>query len=117
MPIVKTQTRPATTSKGNTTIFLIAIFKLMKGVLLLALAVGALNLFHRDVTETLTHWAHVLRVDPENRYIHALLSRVFRITPAQLRALSIGTLIYAGLFLTEGTGLLLRKRWAEYLTI
>jgi uncharacterized membrane protein (DUF2068 family) len=28
----------------------------------------------------------------------------------------VGTFIYAGLFATEGTGLLLRKRWAEYFT-
>jgi uncharacterized membrane protein (DUF2068 family) len=39
------------------------------------------------------------------------------VTPAQLKAASVGTFIYAGLLLTEGTGLLLRKRWAEYFTI
>jgi uncharacterized membrane protein (DUF2068 family) len=31
--------------------------------------------------------------------------------------LSPGTFLYAGLFATEGSGLLLRKRWAEYFTI
>jgi uncharacterized membrane protein (DUF2068 family) len=35
----------------------------------------------------------------------------------KLKALSVGTFFYSGLFLTEGTGLALRKRWAEYLTI
>jgi uncharacterized membrane protein (DUF2068 family) len=35
----------------------------------------------------------------------------------KLKALSIGTFFYSGLFLTEGVGLALRKRWAEYLTI
>jgi uncharacterized membrane protein (DUF2068 family) len=29
----------------------------------------------------------------------------------------VGTFVYAALLLTEGTGLLLRKRWAEYFTI
>ena len=29
----------------------------------------------------------------------------------------MGTFLYAGLFATEGLGLLLRKRWAEYFTI
>lgn len=29
----------------------------------------------------------------------------------------MGTFVYAALLLTEGTGLLLRKRWAEYFTI
>jgi Predicted membrane protein (DUF2127) len=31
--------------------------------------------------------------------------------------LSAGTFVYAGLLLTEGTGLLMRKRRAEYFTI
>ena len=35
----------------------------------------------------------------------------------QLKELSIGTFLYAGLFTTEGVGLLLRKRWAEFFTI
>jgi len=39
------------------------------------------------------------------------------VTPKQLRELSVGTFLYAGLFLTEGMGLLLRKHWAEYFTI
>jgi uncharacterized membrane protein (DUF2068 family) len=63
------------------------------------------------------HWVQVLRVDPDNRYIHGMLVRIFRVTPKQLRELSVGTFIYAGLFLTEGFGLLLRKHWAEYFTI
>src|SRR5262249_61326102 len=41
----------------------------------------------------------------------------FRVTPKQLKELSLGTFLYAGLFATEGVGLLLRKRWAEYFTI
>jgi uncharacterized membrane protein (DUF2068 family) len=46
-----------------------------------------------------------------------MLTRIFRITPKQLKELSMGTFIYAFLFATEGAGLLLRKRWAEYFTI
>jgi uncharacterized membrane protein (DUF2068 family) len=56
-------------------------------------------------------------VDPDNGFIHGLLARLLRINQNQLKALSVGTFIYAGLLLTEGTGLLLRKRWAEYFTI
>jgi uncharacterized membrane protein (DUF2068 family) len=115
MSLVKAQ--PKSTQTGSTTILLIAIFKLAKGFLLLLVAVGALKLLHRDVAETVTHWVRLLRVDPEDRHIHAFLSRIFRITPKQLHELSLGTFIYAALFLTEGTGLLLRKTWAEYLTI
>ncbi|MGD1073733.1 MAG: DUF2127 domain-containing protein [Bryobacteraceae bacterium] len=102
---------------GDLWIFLIGIFKLVKGIGLLILGVGLLRLLHRDVAASLTHWIEVFRLDPENRYIHRAIARVFRVTPGQLRELSAGTFIYAGVFLTEGTGLLLRKHWAEYMTV
>ena len=78
---------------------------------------GALRLLHRDVGEVVSHWVDVLRVDPDNRFIHRLLIRAFSVTPKQLAAASAGTFVYSALLLTEGTGLLLRKRWAEYFTI
>lgn len=109
--------KSAGTSERSTTLFLIALFKLAKGIMLLIVGIGALKLIHRDVAQTVVHWVDVLRVDPDNRYIHRLLARMIRVTPAQLRAASVGTFIYAALLLTEGIGLLLRKHWAEYFTI
>ena len=98
-------------------LFLIGVFKLFKALLLIVAGIGAIKLLHKDLASTAMHWVQVLRVDPENRYIHGVLVRIFRVTPKQLRELSVGTFIYAGLFLTEGFGLLLRKHWAEYFTI
>jgi uncharacterized membrane protein (DUF2068 family) len=103
--------------EGTTTLLLIALFKLLKGAALVAVGIGAIKLLHRDVAETVTQWINFLRVDPDNRLIHGLLTRVLRVSPNQLKALSVGTFVYAGLLLTEGTGLLLRKRWAEFFTI
>jgi uncharacterized membrane protein (DUF2068 family) len=105
------------TRESTTTLLLIALFKLLKGAALIAVGIGAIKLLHRDVAETITQWINFLRVDPDNRLIHGLLTRVLRVSPNQLKALSAGTFVYAGLLLTEGTGLLLRKRWAEYFTI
>lgn len=101
----------------STTLLFIALFKLTKGILLLIVGIGALRLLHRDIANTIAHWVDILRVDPDNRYIHRLLTRALAITPAQLKEASAGTFIYSGLLLTEGIGLLLRKRWAEYFTI
>jgi uncharacterized membrane protein (DUF2068 family) len=39
------------------------------------------------------------------------------LNPRKLRELSVGTFFYSAMDLTEGTGLLLGKRWAEYFTI
>ena len=79
--------------------------------------IGTVKLLHHDTAETFNHWVNVLRVDPDNRFIHGLLSRLLSASPKQLKAMSAGTFVYAALLLTEGAGLLLRKRWAEYFTI
>jgi len=96
---------------------LIGLFKLFKALVLIALGIGAIKFLHKDVVSTVMHWTQVLRVDPDNRFVHGMLLRIFRVTPKQLKELSVGTFLYAGLFATEGLGLLRRKRWAEYFTI
>jgi uncharacterized membrane protein (DUF2068 family) len=96
---------------------LIGLFKLLKAVALITVGIGAIHFLHRDVGRALMHWIEVLRVDPDSRFVHGLLARVFRVNPKQLKELSVGTFIYAALFAVEGIGLLLRKRWAEYFTI
>jgi len=102
---------------GATGLLLIGSFKLAKAILLIMVGIGALHLVHKDIAETVTHWVNVLRVDPDNRFIHRVLSKVFAVTPKQLKELSAGTFFYAALLLTEGIGLLLRKHWAEYFTV
>lgn len=102
---------------SSSVLIAIGIFKLVKAILLIVAGIGAVRLLHKDVAGTVLHWTRVLRVDPDNRYVHGALTRIFRITPKQLRELSLGTFIYAGLFATEGMGLLLRKHWAEYFTL
>jgi uncharacterized membrane protein (DUF2068 family) len=116
MATVQASRQGAKTRDGKTLI-LIAVFKLVKGLLLVGVGIGAFKLLHRDLADTFTHWVNILRVDPDNRFVHSLFSRVLRINSNQLRDLGVGTFVYAGLLLTEGTGLLLRKRWAEYFTI
>jgi uncharacterized membrane protein (DUF2068 family) len=98
-------------------LILIGLFKLVKALLLIAVGIGSIKFLHKDLGGTVMHWIQVLRVDPDNRFIHGILLRIFRVTPKQLKELSVGTFLYAGVFLTEGMGLLLRKHWAEYFTI
>jgi uncharacterized membrane protein (DUF2068 family) len=104
-------------SRRHTGLILIGLFKLAKGIGLLAIAIGLLHLLHRDIEATVTHWVDVFRVDPGNRYIHEAMEKVFRVTPKQLKELSAGTFLYSAIFLTEGVGLLRRKHWAEYMTV
>ena len=104
-------------SEGDATLLAIAIFKLIKGAILLALACGAMTLLHKDVAAQVEHWLDQLRIDPDNRYIGALLTKLNLVHTKQLKELSALGASYSVLFLIEGTGLLFRQRWAEWLTI
>jgi uncharacterized membrane protein (DUF2068 family) len=95
----------------------IGIFKLLKAAMLIALGIGVHQLLHKDAADVLTHWIRAVRIDPHNHYIHIAIAKVTGLSDRTLRDLSIGTFVYAGLFLIEGIGLLLRRRWAEYMTI
>jgi uncharacterized membrane protein (DUF2068 family) len=106
-----------TQPRGGKTVLAIALFKFAKGAVLLAVAFGAMSLFHKDVASHVELWLNQLRIDPDNRYIGALLSKLQLVHTKELKELSILGAGYAGLFLTEGTGLLFRRRWAEWLTI
>jgi uncharacterized membrane protein (DUF2068 family) len=120
VPRTATKPRTAKTYKKResaTVLVLIAFFKLVKAVALIAVGIGALRFLHKDLAASVAHWVDVLRVDPDNRFIHPIIAKLFSVTPKQLKAVSAGTFFYAALLLTEGIGLLLRKHWAEYFTI
>lgn len=110
--------KPRAAKRATTpTLILIGLFKLTKAIGLIVVGVGAIKLLHKDIGQTVEHWVNVLRVDPDNRYIHRLITRIFNVTPAQLKAVSAGTFFYAALLAIEGIGLLLRRHWAEYFTV
>ena len=89
-------------------ILLIALFKLLKAILLVTAGVGALKLLHKDIGEVVQNIIDVLRVDPDNRYVHSLLIRILSVDDRTLKEISAGTFAFAAVFLTEGTGLLVQ---------
>jgi uncharacterized membrane protein (DUF2068 family) len=96
---------------------LIAIFKFVKAALLIALGIGLFRLLHKDLGDVLMHWCEALRLDPGHRFVDATIEKAAHISPRQVKQLGLGSFLYAGLFLAEGTGLWLRKRWGEWLTV
>jgi uncharacterized membrane protein (DUF2068 family) len=109
-----TMQRRESQSRG---LWLIAIFKIFKGLALLVAGIGTLKLLHKDVAAEMERWIELLRVDPHNQYIHRVLERLPILDARKLKELSVGTFFYSALFLTEGIGLAFRKRWAEYFTV
>lgn len=98
-------------------LLLIALYEFTKGLVMVLVAIGLLRLLHKDVQEFVTHWAHLLRLDLHNRFVEKLLERAGLINPRELKQLAALGFFSGGLHLTQGVGLYLEKRWAEYLTI
>ncbi len=94
---------------------LIALFKLVKALILIAVGVGALSLrTHHD--GALAVWIHALVFDPHGRLFHEAVAKISGLDTRQLADIAIGSLVYAAVFVVEGVGLMLRRGWAEVLT-
>jgi uncharacterized membrane protein (DUF2068 family) len=107
----------ASRTKHHKGVLIIAILKLLKGIFLLAVGLGAISLLHRDVAQIAEHWMLFFRLDPGGKFFDAVIDKVALVNDHRLRQVSAGTFFYAAVVLTEGTGLLLEKRWAEWVTV
>lgn len=96
---------------------LIALFKFLKGILLIALGVAALKLLHADIAGVVEDWAGMLGFLQNSRFVGRALSIAAALTPDRVRDVIVGSFLYGGLFLTEGIGLWLLKRWAMWFTV
>jgi uncharacterized membrane protein (DUF2068 family) len=79
--------------------------------------VGAVYLSRDGAMDTLTQCIGALHLHPGNRWIDEPLATLLAVNPRTLRAVGLGTFVYAAIFSTEGVGLLLGRHWAEYLAV
>jgi uncharacterized membrane protein (DUF2068 family) len=91
--------------------------KLASAVLLAAAGLGVFHLVNKDLGEVAERFVSRLHLDPENHLIQPIISQVSGLDRKRLEAIGAGTLFYAVLHAIEGTGLLLRRNWAGYLTV
>jgi uncharacterized membrane protein (DUF2068 family) len=96
---------------------LVAVFKLVKAITLIAVGVGVLRLMHADVAQQLEHWVRMLGLDPGARIFDHAIQKAANLPPGKFKLAGVGSFVYAALFLTEGIGLWLEKRWAEWFTV
>ena len=97
-------------------LIVIGIIKLLKAAFLIAFAFAALGLLHHDITVECYRLAEFIHVDPENRFLDFVIQKVGGMNDTSIRHLSEFIFAYAAIYMTEGIGLLLRKRWAEWMT-
>ena len=95
----------------------IGALKLASGLMLLAAGLGMFRLFKNDVTAEIDWAARHLKLDPDNHVFHMVLRWVSGLGRKDVRIIEAGTFFYALLHIVEGTGLILERDWAGYLTV
>jgi uncharacterized membrane protein (DUF2068 family) len=102
----------------------IAIYKFIKAGLILTLGLMLLHLVHHDVVQVLRqyifeplHLESDFDADSENHFLKWLFLTAASLTPHSIMWSSWASFFYAAVFAVEGTGLFLKKHWAEYFVI
>lgn len=95
----------------------IALYKIVKVVLLLAVAYGELRLRDASLVERLLTWASARPGGLEHHMVSRLVEWFSGLSSSRAEMFRLVTLAYAAVFAIEGIGLWMEKRWAEWLTV
>jgi len=95
---------------------LIGLFKIGKALLLLLTSYGAYRLLNPALIERLHEWVYSLTDNLERRLLERGIDWVSTLSHAHIGGFVAVTAAYTLVLLTEGIGLWLRQRWAEWLT-
>jgi uncharacterized membrane protein (DUF2068 family) len=98
-------------------LLLVGLFKLSEALFFGAVGAGALHLVHKNFGELVMRIIDALPIDPESRFVSFIMDRADLVGGHQLRQAGLLSFLYASLRVIEGTGLMLRKVWAEYFTV
>jgi uncharacterized membrane protein (DUF2068 family) len=108
---------PEARPKRAPTLYFIIAIKLIKGVLLLLLALSIFSLANKDLPDLFNRFLQWVHLDPERRFFQQIGDRLDTITPANMRVVASGTFLYSLFLLVGGTGLAFRAKWAIWLAI
>lgn len=96
---------------------LIALIKFGKAALLMAATYGFYKLLNPELVDRLHDWISSLTDTFERRLLERALDWVDSLGTTRIHGILVVTGVYILILLTEGTGLWLRKLWAEWLTV
>ena len=103
--------------KRAPTLYVIIAIKLVKGVLLVLLALGVYSLSDNNLPEQFRQLLQFLHFDPEKKFFADLEASIALITPAKVLLVAGGAFLYSLFSLVEGVGLIFRVSWAGWLAI
>jgi uncharacterized membrane protein (DUF2068 family) len=96
---------------------LIALFKFLKALLLISTSYGVHKLLDPSLVYKIRHWSATLTDPVDQRFILRALSWVEDLGTNKLHLVIAVGIAYTVVVLIEGTGLWLRKAWAEWVTV
>ncbi len=110
-------TEPPFIKRRAPTLYVIIGIKLLKGVLLLLLALGVYSLSDNNLPQEFRQLLQFLHIDPEKKFFADLENKIALITPAKVVLMAGGAFFYSLFSLVEGVGLIFRVSWAGWLAI
>jgi uncharacterized membrane protein (DUF2068 family) len=96
---------------------LIALERIVRGVLLLGAGVYLLFHLNSDFGRLGERVMRAIELDPRRPFLHRIVVYLHDLHASELRVAAVFALGYGLLELVEGTGLWLDQLWAEYLTV
>ena len=102
---------------GGRFVFQIALERTVRGVLLIIGGIYLTTHTGRDVSKLAYDIVRAFDLDPDRPFFRHALDKLARIQGHEVAVFGSGAIAYGLLELVEGTGLFLRKRWAEWLTV
>jgi uncharacterized membrane protein (DUF2068 family) len=103
--------------RSDAVVVLIGVFKLVKVAALVTIGVVALTTVPERVAAVVDHAVTLAGGLPGRGALYRLVVELWSIDVPTAHRFAVACLIYAAVFLVEGVGLVLRKHWAEWLTV
>jgi uncharacterized membrane protein (DUF2068 family) len=113
LPMVVPEAKP----KRAPTLYFIIGVKFFKGLAALLLALGAYSLTDNNLPDDFQKLLLSLHFDPEKKFFVDLANRVAEVTPANLKWVTVGAVVYGCFMLLQAVGLLFRVKWIVWLVI
>jgi len=93
---------------------IVALFEGAKGLLVLLVGFGLLDLVHKDLHLAAEQIVRHLHMNPARHYPMIFIDAFDRLTDSQLWAIALSALAYSAVRFVEAVGLWLQRQWAEW---